>query len=619
MNRCASTWVGVCVVGFVVRAATAMIQRKKSAQARKRGSPGASGTEGQSGDMTSLGGGKGLTIGDTPAVGKGKGARKKGGGWQQDNTANPIQALATMFANMAQPSMVQPNSGGNWGGPPQQQWGQQWQAAQAWQPQGAWTGGGGTWGGDGNAWGTGKGKDNGKGTTGSRGNQTAQKGEMTGGGDGKGMGREEQDEWGDEREGYKKWQEMRNREIQAEQAAAAQGTEMRWAAKEQRAGKVRLWLPEEAVRMTRDGPRLKEPIETYGKIIFDWGATLNTPTAAQLAQCTRELHDKEAYRVQAVCLPGPAAQVAEMHETIVALQGSPNQRTVLQRILGGVDFREMRKSEMRSLEDAIQQWTELHGRPMNRKPRAMDEQLRAMQRMLRTMGMTETQIREKMEEHMSQNEAGEDGYDPTQAPEIIVPDEDGEDEDDSMSIAGTDVDHNETGRSRWQTQTMRRTYTDKAYVIGNSQSTGTDTQKVDSYLEGATIGGEPEDVEMGDDDTIRPMTNEELQEAWKGKTTETRASGWKKGLTKAVDKPGDWAAFGTKTGVPSSSSGEGNGGKVHETRSNARRTGEYRYGGGLQKPTSNAETKKEASKHNKTGKAGGPHGKPTPPRGGQKK
>lgn len=127
---------------------------------------------------------------------------------------------------------------------------------------------------------------------------------------------------------------------------------------------------------------------------------------------------------------------------------------------------------------------------------------------------------------------------------------------------------------------------------------------------------------MEGDETIRPMTNDELRDTWKGKKSNAagnRTDGWKKGLKKDADRPGDWAAFGTNAHGPSSSSGEGSGAKVHETRSNARRAGEYKYGSGLQKPATSVETKKEATKHNKPGKSGGPQDKQVPPRGGQKK
>ena len=157
-------------------------------------------------------------------------------------------------------------------------------------------------------------------------------------------------------------------------------------------------------------------------------------------------------------------------------------------------------------------------------------------------------------------------------------------------------------------------------MTDGTQHTG-GQEKTDSYLEGAQIGGTPADVEMEGGETIRPMTNDELREVWKGKQGDAagnRTDRWKKGLKKDADRPGDWGAFGTRAHGPSSSSGESSGTKVHETRSNARRAGEYKYGGGLQKPAS-VETKKEATKHSKPGKPGGQQDNQVPPRGGQKK
>ena len=413
---------------------------------------------------------------------------------------------------------------------------------------------------------------------------------------------------------------MRAKEIQAEQAAAAGGLELRWVAREQRQGKVRLWLPEEAVKIGPHGPELRDPLEVYGKMVFDWSATLNTPSASELAQCTRELHDQDAYRVQTVAFPGHVARIAEKHECILAVQGTPTQRKTLQALFGGIDFRELMGAETRRLEQALKRWADEFGRPTNRKIRNVDEQIRAMTEMLREMGLSEAQIRKKLDERMEDADNGERGGPRRQEQQRR---EQWADESIDGTDVGTDVEMQDSARAQTIPETQT-TYTDPQQEGQPWKTEGTYTQSTggDSYIEGVTIGGSQQDVEMDDDEIVRPMTNEEIQRTWKRTTGEgSEKTRWKKGLGKSADKAGDWERFNQDPHAPSGSGGEGaSGEKIHETRSNTRRS-ERKSTSGTAKTETTSEIRKEAVKHspahNRLTRGGQQRNKTVPPRGGQ--
>ena len=550
---------------------------------------------------TDLGGGKGLTIGNTPAAGKGK-ARKKGGtAWGAPTAeASPLQALATMFSNIAQqpPQSMAPPA---WGPQAQQQWGAQWQAPMPW----------GGWPGAQPMYSQGPTPQGGAATIPGappanqhmpqQGQYHPQphplQGEIVGqpGQPFQGQQQQKGEPEQDDQAAYKKWQNMREAEIAAEQAAlngGPTGVEMRWGAREQRTGKVRLWLPEEAIRMGPAGPELKDPHEVYGKYVFDWAAVLNGPTARQLAEATKDTTDTTAYRVQAVSMSPEAARTAERYECIVSLQATTNQKEKLQQLLGRMDLREMRETEFRTLERALHGWAEQHGRPVQFEIPDVSKQVQAMTKMLQELGLTEKEIQRRMKETITGKGNAKPQPDQTQDTRMVAS---------SASSTELNEDHGEAEETvPWAPPEGGRTYMDAQ----GSAPTKWEAESVrthDTYLDGISIG----DAQMDDsDDGVRPMTHSELSEIWGTKDREGPQK-WKKGLGKEIDRPGEWDVYNAETQRPMSS-------KVHETR--AQKRAEKSRG----EPVDARKTAAKQTKPTKASSANDKERNQQPPRGGRR-
>ena len=404
----------------------------------------------------------------------------------------------------------------------------------------------------------------------------------------------------DDQEAYRKWQQIRESEIQAEQMAAngaAGGAEMRWGAREQRQGKVRLWLPEEAVRMGKDGPELKTPAEVYGKYIFDWAAVLNGPDSRKLAEATRDLSDTGAYRVQAVSMSPDAARTAERYECIISLQATTEQRERLQKLLGRMDLREMRETEFQTLEQALKAWAGKHGRPVQYEVPDVSMQVRAMTRMLQDMGLTDKQIRMRMEAHLT-GKGGPEAQQKTEDVQMTM-----------SSASSTEIADERRGDAdntvAWHPPSDGGTYTGTHHVTATTWEGDSGRTRPDSYLEGVSIGDA--DMEEDSDDGVRPMTNEELQEIWR-KDGERKQTAWKKGLGRNADKEGDWDVYNAETQRPTSS-------KIHETRGNAKKAERGKKGEDA------LDAKKTSTKQTRSSKgisSGERDRNQQPPRGGRK-
>ena len=141
-----------------------------------------------------FGGGKGLVIGDVPAAGRGKSA-KKGGMYDASGGGQMMATIANMFQALAGPPQM-PQWGGNWQPTPNQ-------------PQGGWNSG---WG---NAY-----QAPPPMTTGGKGTWQAQEPPSDGRKGEKGGATSEMTEEDDKR-AYEEWKQCREREMQTEQQAAA--------------------------------------------------------------------------------------------------------------------------------------------------------------------------------------------------------------------------------------------------------------------------------------------------------------------------------------------------------------------------------------------------------------
>ena len=334
----------------------------------------------------------------------------------------------------------------------------------------------------------------------------------------------------DDKKAYEEWKQCREREMQTEQQAAA-GVTLRWTTTEQRRGRVKLFLPPEAVRATPAGPRLKHQTEIYGRMVYDWGAVLGKPTPEMIAETTRDLEDEKAHRCQVVCFTGEAARQAAEHETIVALQGTAEQTKQLQTILGGLDLRDLHKQEVKTLEKKIKEWAQYHGRPYGKRWTARDDeqgkQIEKMTRMLKGLGLTHEEITRRLhEESQTQREPGET-------------DHNGDVQMVSGSEQPTDKD-DDSGTRPWAPP-----YMDGGGGEGGGRQIGGDD---DPYLR---MGQEPSHDESNDSEPIGPMTSSELQKRGRkvgdGRGTERSGSTWKKGLPKAMDVPGAWDVFNAET------------------------------------------------------------------------
>ena len=536
-----------------------------------------------------FGGGKGLVIGDVPAMGKAK--SKKGGAYETGGGGmNMMTNLAAMFQTLA-------------GQPPSNQWGANWQPAPAAPTYGWGTG----W----NAMAQGAptpAMEKGKG-----GGQTAMA-TNEGGGTEKG-GKPDQTEGNEEydRMAYEQWKQAREREMQAEQQAAA-GTTLRWTTTEQRRGRVKVFLGPEAVRATPQGPRLKHQTEVYGRMVYDWGAVLGKPTPEMIVETTRDLEDPMAHRCQVVCFEGAAARVAAEYETIVTLKGDAKQTPMLQRILGRVDLRSLRQQELRTLEEKIREWAQYHGRPYSEGDGKgngdQQKQIEKMTKMLKRMGLTDEQITKKLCED-TQAEGGWDGDEERRG-------EDGDVEMDTGSDRPTERDSH--GTIPWAAPYLEQQEDPRGGMM---------KRESDSYLEmRAGTRMSPDCDVSNDSDPIGPCTDNDLRKLWtgdprggsapkqkdrKGEEEEARArKTWRKGLPKATDKEGEWDVYNAATqpsragrsgGATSSSAGR-------TDHSAPTRRGEERRTTGGMSETKKAETKTRGAKTPSTEKT-------QPPRGGR--
>ena len=528
-----------------------------------------------SNDIMNFGGGKGLVIGDVPAMGKAK--SKKGGAYEAGGGGmNMMTNLAAMFQTLA-------------GQPPSNQWGANWQPASTAPTHG--------WGAGWNAMTQGTptpAMEKGKG-----GGQTAMA--MTEGGEaGKGG---KPDQVGDaeehDRMAYEQWKQAREREMQVEQQATA-GTTLRWTTTEQRRGKVKVFLGPEAVRATPQGPRLKHQTEVYGRMVYDWGAVLGKPTPEMIVETTRDLEDPMAHRCQVVCFEGAAARVAAEYETIVTLKGDAKQTPMLQRILGRVDFRSLRQQELRTLERKIREWAQYHGRPYSEGDGKgngdQQKQIEKMTKMLKRMGLTDEQINKKLCED-TQAEGGWDGDEGRR-----------ENDDDVEMDAGSDgpTERDSQGTVPWAAPYLEQQEDPRDGVM---------KRESDSYLEMRTGAGTSPDCDVSNDsDPIGPCTDNDLRRLWageprggsapaqkdrRGEEEEARArKTWRKGLPKAADKEGEWDVYNAATqpsragrngGSTSSSAGR-------TDHSAATRKGEEKRTNGGMNETKKAETKTRSAK-----------------------
>ena len=316
--------------------------------------------------------------------------------------------------------------------------------------------------------------------------------------------------------------------MQTEQQAAA-GVTLRWTTMEQRRGRVKLFLPPEAVRATPGGPRLKHQTEIYGRMVYDWGAVLGKPTPEMIAETTRDLEDDKAHRCQVVCFTGEAARQAAEHEAIVALKGSANQTKQLQTILGGLDLRDLHKQEMKTLESKIKEWAQYHGRPYGKtttKDEEHSRQIERMTRMLQSLGLTSEEISKRLYEE-SQTQG-----DPEEPRQTRHP---GDVEMGSGSEQPTEKD-NESGTQPWSPPYMDG---------GGGESGGRMTRgDNDPYLQ---VGREHSHDRSEDSEPIGPMTSSELQMMGRSvggrRGTEKSGKTWRKGLPKTEDPPGAWEGY----------------------------------------------------------------------------
>ena len=291
-----------------------------------------------------------------------------------------------------------------------------------------------------------------------------------------------------------------------------------------------------------------------------------------------------------------AARTAERYECIISLQATGEQRERLQKLLGRMDLREMRETEFQTLEQAIQTWAGKHGRPVQYEVPDINKQVRAMTQMLQEMGLTEKQIRTRMEAHLT----GKGGLERQQKTEDVQM---------TMSSASSTEIADERREAEntvaWHPPSDAGTYTGTQHVTATTWEGESGRTRPDSYLEGVSIG----DAEMEDtsDDGVRPMTHEELQKIWQ-QDGDQRTTTWKKGLGKSADREGDWDVFNAETQRPTGS-------KVHETRGNAKKVERGKKG---EDALDAKKTSAKQTKNNKGTSSGERDRNQQPPRGGRR-
>ena len=349
---------------------------------------------------------------------------------------------------------------------------------------------------------------------------------------------------GDDGQAYALWRQRREEEMEKERKAAAQ--EVRWQAKEARAGKPRLWLPEEAVRMGHNGPELKEKEEVVGRISADWGGILcgGNMTAAEITQCTLDLSDETACRMHCVAWRAPAAAAATRYDCVVALVG--HRRDDLQEVLCPVAFLAMADQDIADLDATLRQWAAQRGKQWTARAepnlrghgqhvteaeearRAEEKKVETLVAMLREMGVSEETVREKLEKGggeqqptaWQQTDNSGDVPMPQAASEVLViEDVDGDEEmSETMGTEIQDPQEQASATMAWEPP---------------EASQGTE----DSYL-GAPDAVHREDANDDGEESIRPMTHQEIMNTWGGQVKEVRT--WRKGLGKECDKTGSW-------------------------------------------------------------------------------
>ena len=345
---------------------------------------------------------------------------------------------------------------------------------------------------------------------------------------------------------YEVWKQQREKEMEDERRRSEALADERWQAKEARGGKPRLWLPPEAVRMGPNGPEIRERETVYGRVSMDWAGILTggAISSERLTECTLDLSDDQAVRVHAVAWEAPAAAAAGKHDCVIALVGDAGKRSDLQKVFGRVAFTRMTDADIDDLNYTMKAWAmrrkkrwtadaeanlrghHKHVMEAEKATRKEERRVSALMKMLQKMGITETAIQKQLEA--------------TELEAITVKDEDGDvqmDQMDSDSASEEDTEvekteHNDTQTQHWQPPTQGTNESDPYLNPGLMTDDGNSIKMSLSYYDDTT------------DEEIRPMTHDEIARTWGGQARQAeRTTGWKKGMGKEHDKPGEWAAL----------------------------------------------------------------------------
>lgn len=343
--------------------------------------------------------------------------------------------------------------------------------------------------------------------------------------------------------------------------------------------------------MGPEGPELKEKEEVVGRISADWGGILcgGTMSAAEITQCTLDLSDDTACRVHCVAWRAPAAAAATKYDCVVALVG--NRRDDLQEVLGRVAFLAMTDEDIEDLNATMRQWAARRGKQwtaraepnlrghgqhateMEAARRKEEKKVEALVAMLRGMGVSEESVRKRLEgadqeQPWQQTDGDGDAPMPQATSEVLVID-DADGEGAGSETARTEIQdtpENMSATMAWAPPRMTQ---------------GTE----DSYLGTAGSVREPNEQDEEEEESIRPMTHQEIMDTWGGGQVKTER-GWRKGLGKNCDRPGDWGNLregsdGDATLPPTGSGDQGD---------HVRETGQIRprrLGVGMQRPRQN--------------------------------
>ena len=414
---------------------------------------------------------------------------------------------------------------------------------------------------------------------------------------------------------YQAWKMQREKEMEEARNAAAmpraRDEEERWGAVEARKGKVRLWLPETAMKITQTGEfRLRDPRTSFGRVSLDWAGVLGKPTAEQMAECTKDLGD-EGHRIQAICWDAACAQAAYRWECVTAIVGEDRKR--MQQILGKTAFTQMTPEDYDTLDSCIKEWARGRGKKwyaeaeMNMRSSSdrqvayaedAERRIDKLSEMLMRLGVPQQAIQNQMAELEQEQQA-------RRAPDVPMVEVKDEDDDDLDSLE----------------QTMH-----------NSQGDDTNGATMqwappeDTYLDGRRKAEDDDDVSM-EDSQIRPMTHEEIAAAWNG-PSDTRAGRfpmqnetWVKGRGKEHDRPSMWSGLtDAETQRPKETRGDKDGAREEDTRKRRPGVGLQKGQGTVAAARPRYETRRRAQEQSaakkKDAKVHAPTPPTRPPRGG---